>query len=399
MKTDQSPISTANRFQRIALIVGLVGLIMGGIGALTGSLDRFFQAYLFAFMFWLGLSLGSLAFLMIHFVTGSRWGLTLRRVNEAAASTLWMMAILFIPLLFNLRGLYVWARPEAVQASAILQQKSLYLNGPFFIIRAVIYFAIWILLAFTLNRLSARWTASGDLAIKRQLQSWGAFGLILYTLTITFASIDWLMSLEPFWNSTVYGLMIILGQLLSSLAFSILIINWVPGLGLGRQWNIRSTPIPFKDLGALLLTFVMGWAYLAYFQLLIIWAGNIPHEVTWYINRTQGGWLVVGILVAIFQFALPFVVLLSTRVRHNLRILAWLGASIVLVYLVNLYWQVIPAFYPGRFNLHWLDFVLPIGLGGLWLGGFLSALKKRPALREVEQESLEIPASHERAVS
>lgn len=398
MSTDQSQNSTANRFQRTALIVGLVGLVAGVIGALTGNLDRFFQSYLVAFLFLLGLSLGSLAFMMIHFLTGSHWGLTVRRVNEAAASTLWLLAIMFIPLLFNLRGLYLWARPEAVQASAILQWKSQYLNVPFFIIRAVIYFAIWILLAFRLNRLSARWTKTGDPAVKGQLQGWGAFGFIVYALTVTFASFDWIMSLEPFWNSTIFGLMVILGQLLSGLSFSILILNLVPNLGLGRHWNFRNTPIPFQDLGAFLLTFVMGWAYLAYFQLLIIWAGNIPHEVVWYVERTQGGWLGVGVLVAVLQFVLPFAMLISMRVRHNLRLLAWLGGLIVLVYLVNLYWQVIPAFHPGAFSLSWLDIVLPVGLGGIWLGTFLWRLQKRPALRGIDQEALEVTAVHEQTV-
>lgn len=399
MNTDQSLISTANRFQRIALVVGVVGLVLGVIGALTGSLDRFFQAYLVAFMFWLGLSLGSLAFLMIHYLTGSHWGMTVRRVCEAAASNLPLMAVLFIPLLFNLRGLYLWARPEAVQASEVLLEKSAYLNVPFYIVRAVIYFAIWILLAFTINRLSTRWAKSGDPAIKERLKGLAAAGLIVYTLTVTFASVDWMMSLEPFWNSTVYGLMIILNQLLSGLSFAILALNLIPGLGLGRQWNFRTTPIPFQDLGAFLLTFVMGWAYLAYFQLLIIWAGNIPHEVIWYTNRTQGGWLAVGILVAVLQFVLPFVALLSMRVRHNLRLLAWVSAMIVFIFLVNMYWQVIPAFHPGQFSLHWLDIILPVGLGGLWVAAFLFYLKKRPALRESEQASLEAKPSHERAVS
>ncbi|HMN61913.1 MAG TPA: hypothetical protein PJ988_16200 [Anaerolinea sp.] len=387
MATSQSVSNSVDRFQWIAFLVGLVGLVAGVAGALTGSMERFFQAYLVAFLFWLGLSLGSLALLMIFYLTGGRWGLTMRRVNEAAASTLWLMAALFIPLLFNLRGLYLWARPEAVQADAILQQKSVYLNVPFFIIRAAVYFALWILLAYTINRLSARWVNSGDPNIKGRLQGLGAIGLILYTLTMSFAAIDWMMSLEPFWSSTVYGLIVILGQLLSSLAFALLILNLVPGLGLSRQWNFRTTPIPFKDLGGLLLTFVMGWAYLAYFQLLIIWAGNIPHEVVWYYNRTQGGWLTVGILVAVLLFVLPFMLLLAMRVRNNLRLLAWLGALIVVAYLINLYWEVIPAFHPGQFNLHWLDVVSPVGIGGLWVGAFLFALKHRPALRKVEEES------------
>ncbi len=395
MTTDQSLTTTANRYQRIALLVGLAGLVLGVIGALTGSLDRFFQSYLLAFLFWLGISLGSLAFLMIHFVTGSKWGLTVRRISEAGASTLWLMPILFIPLLFNLPRLYLWARPEAVQASAILQEKSLYLNVPFFIIRAAIYFIIWFSLAFFINRLSAQWSNSGDVAIKERLKVWSIVGLIIYSLTMTFAGIDWMMSLEPFWDSSIYGLMVIFGQLLTSLSFSILVLNLVPGLGLGHNWNLRTTPTPFKDLGALMLTFIMGWAYLAYFQLLIMWAANIPREVVWYYNRVQGGWLTVGVLVAVLQFVLPFGLLITRRVRNNMRLLAALGGTIVLVYLINLYWQIIPAFYPGQFNLSLTDIVLPIGLGGLWIGAFMFALKRRPALREVEQASLVAKPAHE----
>lgn len=388
MTTDRNPSPGATRAQWIAVLVGGVGIAAGAAGALTGSQERFFQAYLTAFIFWLGLSLGSLAFLMIHHLTGSRWGLAVRRVNEAAASTIWLTAILFIPLLFDLRGLYVWARPEAVQASAILQWKSAYLNAPFFIIRAAVYFAIWVFLAALINRLSARWANNGDAAVKERLKSIGAWGLIVFALTMTFAAIDWLLSLSPFWSSTVFGLIVIFAQLLSSLAFAVLVLNLVPNLGLGRDWTFQTTPIPFKDLGALLLTFVMGWAYLAYFQLLIIWAGNIPHEVSWYTDRTQGGWLSVGVLIAVLQFALPFLLLLSMRVRNNLRLLAWLGGLLLLVNLVNVYWQVIPAFHPGQFSLHWLDAVLPLGLGGLWIGAFLFALRRRPALRENEQAAL-----------
>ncbi len=398
MNTDSHPTAAISRSQRFAFAIGLLGLAGGAAGALTGSAERFFQSYLVAYLFWLGLTLGSLAFLMIHFLTGGRWGLTIRRVNEASASTIGLMAVLFLPLLFNLPGLYPWARPDLVQADPVLQQKSPYLNPPFFILRAAVYFLAWILLAYALNRLSARWAKSGDPAIKARLQSLGAFGLIVYTLSMSFAAIDWIMSLQPFWNSTVYGLLIILGQLLSGLAFAVLLLNLVPGLGLGRDWTVRTTPIPYKDLGALLLTFVMGWAYLAYFQLLIIWAGNIPHEVRWYTDRIQGGWLAVGVLVAILQFVLPFAGLLSMRVRNNLRLLACLSALLLATSLVNMDWQVIPAFQPGHFSLHWLDLLLPLGIGGLWVGVFLFALQRRPALRDDETETLTSVSGPEHAL-
>lgn len=394
MTTNQKNTNN-NRFSFTLLALGLVGLIVAVIAAFSGNQERFYQSYLVAFIFWLSVSLGSLAFLMVHYLTGSRWGLTVRRVNEAAAGTIWLMGLFFIPLLFNLRGLYLWARPEVVQADQVLQLKSAYLNPSFFIGRAVFYFVIWIVLAWVINRLSTRWAKDGDQEAKNKLKGLSAFGLILYTFTMSFASIDWMMSISPFWTSTGYGLIVIFAQMLSSLAFAILVVNLVPDLGLGRSWDLKTTPIPYKDLGALLLTFVMSWAYLAYFQLLIIWAGNIPEEVVWYTERIEGGWLTVGVLVAVLLFALPFVVLISMRVRHNMRILAWLGALIMVVSLVDVYWLIIPSFYPGHFNLSWLDVVIPIGMGGVWLSVFLLNLKKRPALREAEQQSLQPRVNHE----
>jgi hypothetical protein len=286
-----------------------------------------------------------------------------------------------------------------VAESEILQFRSAYLNIPFFITRAVIYFAIWVLLAYLLNRLSSRWAETGDQKYINRLRGWGAFGLILYTLTMTFAAIDWNLSIEPFWSSSAYGLIVIVGQLLTSLAFGIVILNLIPNLGLGRPWTLKTTPIPYKDLGALLLTFVMSWAYLAYFQLLIIWSGNIPREVTWYIHRTEGGWMPVGVAVVILQVALPFIALLSIRARHNMKILGILGVVISIVYLINSYWQVIPAFHPGEFSFHWLDLALPIGIGGLWIAGFLAALKKRPVLRESEERALEPQSGHEHLIT
>jgi hypothetical protein len=360
MTTQQTLKAPQNRSLIIALIIGLLALAAGIIGAITGSLDRFFQSYLMAYLFWLGLSLGGLGFLMTHYVTGSRWGLTIRRIGEAASMTLWLMAVLFIPILFNLSAIYSWANPEAVQASTNLQQKSLYLNAPFFIVRFVIYFAIWIIFAMVINRLSARWVKSGDPAVKGRLGRLGTAGLIIYGITMTFASIDWMMSLEPFWHSTIFGLIIIFGQLLSAIAFMVLIINLIPSLGIGRKWTYKTTPVPYQDLGALTLAFLMGWAYLAFFQLLIMWAGNLPKEVSWYVNRSTGGWLTVGIIVAVLQFCLPFIGLIWIKVRHNLRILVVVSASILITSLVNMYWEIIPAFSPGKFNLSWLDVIVPI---------------------------------------
>ncbi len=387
MDNDQTLSTSASRYQRIALIVGVIGIIAGIAGAVTGNLDRFFQSYLFAFLFWLGIALGSLGFLLLHFLTGGRWGLTVRRILEAAASTLWLLAILFIPLLVGMPSIFPWMHPLSAP-DLNLQFKSAYLTVPFFIGRAVVYFAIWILMAWTVNRLSARWTETGDPEIRGRLQGWGAVGIILYFLTMTFAATDWMMSINPYWHSTIYGMLVVIGQVLTALSFAILMLNLFPSLGLGRTWTFRTTPVPYQDLGGYMITLVMSWAYLAFFQLLIQWAGNLPREVAWYVDRTQGGWLPVGIFVALFEFVIPFSILLTIRIRHNLRLLAGLAAVLVITYLVNLYWQIIPAYHPGQFSLSWLDIALPIGLGGLWIAMFLAALKRRPQLREQEQAAL-----------
>lgn len=390
MRTKQSETIRYTRPTQIAFVVGLAAVIVAVAGYFISGSQLFFQAYLFSFLFWIGITLGCLGLLMLHFLTGNRWGLSIRRILEAGAGSIWIMAILFIPLLFALSMLFPWARPDVMAAQPVLQSKSFYLNVPFFIIRAVIYFAVWILLALYGNRVSARLAESGngESAPRAGQQNLGAFGLIAYGLTMTFASVDWLMSLQPFWSSTIFGLVIIVGQVLTALSFAVLVLNLFPSLGLGRNWTYRTTPIPFQDLGAITITLVMGWAYLAYFQMLIIWAGNLPREVVWYTARIQGGWQVVAWVIAILQFVLPFILLLSARVRHNLRILVWVGAMLFFSNLVTVFWQVKPAFYPGQFSISWLDLVMPFAIGGLWVAGFLYNLQRRPALHSREQSKL-----------
>jgi len=389
MRTGDISASQYDRPMRIALIVGLVAGVISVAGLFVSGPDLFFQAYLYSYMFWIGISLGSLALLLLHLLTGNRWGLAIRRIVEAGAGSIWVMAVLFIPLLFGLSRLYTWARPADVAASSTLQFQTWYLNLPFFIGRAVLYFVVWIGLATLANRLIARKAAAeaAGTPSSESHQGLGGLGLIAYVLTMSFAAVDWLMSLQPFWSSSIYGLLVIFGQVLTTLAFAVLTLNLFPGLGLGRNWTKDTTPIPYRDLGAMMMTLVMGWAYLAYFQLLIIWAGNLPHEVSWYIGRTQGGWSVLAIFVVVFQFALPFLILISGRARHNLRVLAWLAGALLVADLVNIFWLVKPAFYQGL-TVGWLDIVMPFAIGGLWVAGFLYILKRRPAMSASELQSL-----------
>ncbi len=386
-----------NRPIQFMLIVGAVTALLSVAGIFLSGASLFFQAYLFAFFFWLGISLGSLVLLLLYFVTGSKWGLTIRRVAEAASGSVWVMGILFLPLLAGLPTLYPWARPAEVAANAILQYKTFYLNVPFFIGRAVLYFAVWIGMSLMANRW-ARAQASAvpgeDAALKRP-QGLAAISLVLFALTMTFASVDWLMSLQPLWTSTAFGLILIMGQVLTAMSFAVLMLNLFPSLSLGRHWGYQTTPVPYKDLGALMLTFVMGWAYVSFFQFLIQWGGDIPREVVWYAVRSTGGWDVVLIIITIFEFVLPFMILLSIRARYNLHVLAGLGGMLLVVYLVNLFWHVKPAFYPGQFAVSWLDIVLPVAMGGIWMAVFLYNLARRPALNLDEQTALQLNASQQ----
>jgi hypothetical protein len=300
-------------------------------------------------------------------LTQSSWGYISRWILEAGARTIWLMLILFIPIAIGVMQLYVWAVPANVQADPLLAHKSPYLNVPFFLIRAAVYFAVWIIFTQILGRMAGKLDTYSNPEKQRTFRTLSAIGLIVYFLTMSFASIDWIMSLTPDWFSTIFGMLVITGQALSAFAFVLLML---PGLAKWEPLHSAITTRNFQDLGGLLLTCVMTWAYLAFSQLLIIWSGNIPAEVTWYYDRSAGGWLLIGTLVAAFQFALPFLLLISTRIRQSPAWLASLGMLILVMRLVDSFWMVMPTFSPRQFSFHWLDIVLPLAIGGLWMAVF-----------------------------
>ncbi len=351
----------------IWMILGLVASGLAIAGLVFNGSTVFLQAYLFSYLFWLGITLGCLAIVMISYLTQSSWGSISRWILEAGAKTIWLMLILFLPIATGVMQLYVWAVPANVHANALLAHKSPYLNVPFFLIRAAFYFVIWIVFAQVLSHMAGQPDTYTNPDRQRVLRGLSAVGILLYFLTMTFAAIDWIMSLTPAWFSTIYGMLVILGQALSAFSF---VLVMLPSLAKREPLLSAITTRNFQDLGGLLLTCVMSWAYLAFSQLLIIWSGNIPEEVRWYYDRSAGGWLLLGALVAVFQFAVPFLFLLSTRVRQSRSWLAGLGALILVMRLVDTFWMVMPAFYPRQFSFHWLDIVLPMALGGLWMATF-----------------------------
>jgi hypothetical protein len=365
--------------QRRAFVVGVLALALSVLGFLLNR-AAFFQAYLVGYLFWTGLAVGCLGLLMLHHLVGGRWGFAIQRLLEAGVRTLPLMALLSLPLLAGLQDLYVWARPDVVAADALIQHKQRYLNGPAYFGRTVVYFLVWIGLGTILTMLSARQDQGIDTGrLTRRLQVWSGPGLVAYGLAVTFAAVDWAMSLEPHWYSSIYGVVFLVGQALLALAFvtrvAICLSNRPPMqavLGAGQ----------LHDLGNLLLAFVMFWAYIAFSQYLIIWSGNLPEENHWYLHRMHGGWGVMAVCLIVFHFVVPFLLLLSRTTKRRAQILGSVAVGILIMRFLDLFWLVAPALHSEGFHLHWLDLVLPIGLGGLWLATFLACLKRRPLLAE-----------------
>jgi hypothetical protein len=364
MHTNETTTPAFKRIQTASLLVALIGLALMVFGAFS-DLQQFWRSYLLAYVFWLEISLGCLGMVMLHHLVGGRWSALIRRLMETGAMTLPLMLLLFAPLLFGLTTLYPWTNAENIAHSALLQAKTSYLNSPFFIGRAALYFVVWLALAYFLNRWSLEQDRTGEAHLATRMSRLSALGLILYMLTATFAAFDWLMSLEPEWFSSIYGLLFIARQGLAALALAIIGLWFLSkSNGANSDWTQA-----FNDLGNLLLGFVMIWAYFSFSQFLIIWSANIPEEAIWYYHRSQGGWLYVGMFLIAFHFAIPFFLLLSRQAKRKAQILGALASLIFFTRLVDLYWLIAPAFFPGV-HIHWLDLVILIAIGGGWTAVF-----------------------------
>jgi hypothetical protein len=381
-RSDFAPPPDLGRWQGRALIVGLAGLVVAALGLLV-DVAHFFQAYLVAFMFWLSVALGCFGLMMLHHLTRGAWGLAVRRSLEAASRTLPLLLVLFLPLIFGIHELYHWSHAEVVAADPILQQKHPYLNVGWFLVRAAIYFGIWLAVAFQLNQLSAEQDRTGDPALFRRMQAWATVGFLLLALTVTFAAMDWMMSLDPHWFSSLFGLWYFTGAGLSGLTFVILVAGWLsdrPPLA------AVLTPRLFHDYGKLLLAFVMLWAYLSFSQLLLIWGANLPEEIPFYLRRLQGGWGAVSVLLLLAHFVLPFLLLLSSSLKRRKVRLVQVAGMVLAMRWLDHYWNVAPtlqALEVGKVHPLaglWIDLAAVVGIGGLWLWYFARELARRPLL-------------------
>lgn len=377
----------------IGLLFGVASLIFAAVPA---TREQFFHSYLIGFMLWLGASLGSMALLMIQHLTGGMWGMVIRRQLEAAMKTLPLMALLFIPIIAGMTFLYSGDSQQhthgwlnATKSDGHLYDLSheyltrggtaqfLFLNG--YIGRAVIYFAIWLAIAFVLSRWSAEQDAPPVQNLSPRFRKIAAPGLILYAFTISFAVIDWVMSLDPHWISTIYGFIFIVGECLTAMCLMVVVER-----ALSRYEPTASLlkPKEVHDHGKLMLTFIMLWAYFSFSQLLIIWAGNLPSEITFFTRRLNSGWQRIGLALVLFHFAIPFLFLLSRGFKRDPRKLVWLACWLIFMRFVDLFWYVEPTFHKQVFlsPLALLDIVVPIAIGGLWLALFFRNLRARPLL-------------------
>jgi hypothetical protein len=374
---------------RPLLMAGVAGLVLCAVG-LAANRDQFFRAYLVAYLFWLGIALGSMALMMVHQMSGGAWGTVIRRIFEACSRTLPAFAVLFVPIVLGMQHLYPWTHVDQVARDAVLRHKSLYLNLPFFLARALVYFASWMLLAWLLNRWSLDQDRGGAPRATRRMQLLSGGGLVIYVLTMTFASIDWAMSLNPRWFSTIYGFLFIGGQGLAALAFAVVVAAW-----LSRRAPMAGVYNPghFHDLGTLMLAFVMLWAYFNFSQYLIIYSGNLVEEVPYYIARTSHGWQYVALVLVVFHFALPFTLLLSRDLKRTANRLILVAVGILAMRALDLFFLITPEFAASGSNVHmgmeeqetrlfvhWLDVAALVGIGGVWLWLFLDQLTRRPLL-------------------
>ncbi len=358
----------------IGLIIGIVGLALSGIGYMTDS-AQFFHSYLVAFFFWLTIALGGLFFTLLHDLVQAKWSIVIRRIAESIMTVLPLMALFAIPVFLGIHELYHWSHADVVAHDEILQKKAGYLNVTFFIIRAVVYFAIWIIFALLLYKKSLQMDKTKDSSILVKLRRISAPGMILFALTSTFAAFDWLMSLDPHWYSTIFGVYVFSGSFLAVLSFIILVVLYQRHNEVMRQ---TVTVEHCHDLAKLTFGFVIFWAYMGFSQYFLMWYANIPEETVWYLHRWQGDWKDISLVIIFGHFAIPFVVLITRAAKRSFPVLLVISVWLLFVHWVDLYWLVLPNLYNHEVHLSWIDLTTMVGIGGVFVWYFWRRYTSQP---------------------
>jgi hypothetical protein len=373
------------RVRRVALLAAVGGaaafVVLGLLHWLMHhdeGLKQICVSYLVGYNYWLGTALGGLVFLMLQYVTGGAWGLLLRRILEASAGMVFLLAVLFIPLILALPAVYEYGKWLPVRTEERLQFKAIWLSAPAVTVKAILFFACWIGMAY----LFRRWSRLQDEGVNGRLlercETLGAPGIVVYALTITFASIDWVMSLEPEWYSTIFPAMFAVGQLLNGYAFALTVF-----LLLSDRPPFAGSvhPAHMRDFGSLLLAFVMFWAYMSFSQFLLIWVGNLPEETPWYLRRSRGGWQFVVSFIALVHFAVPFMLLLLRDIKEHRRRLLAVAVGLLIMRFIDLFWWIKPPLNHEGAYFYWLlDIAAWIAVGGLCVWWLAGQLRSRPLL-------------------
>lgn len=359
---------------RIPLIIGIIAVILSAAGYFIDS-GQFFHSYLIAFIFWCTIGLGGLFFVMIHYLTNATWSLVLRRIGENIMALLPLMAIFAIPILFGLGDLYHWSHSDIVHSDHLLLGKSAYLNIPFFIVRLIIYFAIWIFLSSYLFRLSLRQDNAHHDSILRKAVKTSAPGMILFAITVSFFSFDLLMSLDPHWYSTIFGVYIFAGSFLNLLSFMTVNIIY-----LRKKCALVNeiTSEHFRDLGKLIFAFIIFWGYMAFSQYFLIWYGNIPEETVWFLHRWDGSWKIISLILVFGHFVIPFLVLFPMEIKKNIPVMLTVSVWILIMHWIDIYWIVMPSFHHHGVHLSWMDLTTMAGIGGFFTWRFRRIIYSHP---------------------
>jgi hypothetical protein len=352
------PVSPLAEVRRRAWVLVLIAAIASGIGA-AQNLTQFFHSYLFAFLLVFGLSSGALGFSLLYLLVGGAWGRTGRSVLRSASLVMPWLGLLFIPILVGLAHIYPWMGDAFWHHGPVLDHKRIYFNLPFFIGRAIVFFALWSWLAYRASKITDEQVDAND----PRAHALGSIGLLVYVLTLSVASFDWIISLEPHWASSIFGALVLVGHGVGALAFTVVMITW-----LSRRYGTVYLPTKqtAHDFGNLMLAFCMLWTYMTLSQYLIIWSGNLPEEISWYISRSHGGWRVLTTILILCQFFIPFGLLLARERKRDLSRLVKVAIYLMVVRVLDLYYMVQPEFSPKAFQIHWLDFSVLIALAAVW---------------------------------
>jgi hypothetical protein len=378
LRPEQVAIPPGHSWNRLPAIGGALALVgIAGCAILApGNPKQFFFSWLVSFLFFLSLAVGGLFFVLIQYAAQGGWGVVLRRIGETVFATIPLMAVLFLPVLLGLRDLYSWSVPGAAEHDALLRWKAPYLNVPFFLIRAAVYFSVWSLIAVFYYRVSRDQDGTGDPAPSALLRRLAGPAIIVLAITQSLASVDWIMSLTPHWYSTIFGVYFFSGAFVGFIALLSVV---APAMRRAGLLDTVISPEHLHDVGKLLFGFTAFWAYIAFSQFLLIWYANLPEETIWYKARLEGSWTTVSLLLMAGHFAAPFFYLMERPVKRSGWSLAVGGVWILAMHFIDLYWQVMPTLHPEGVRASVLDAAAFVAIGGCFVAA-VSWLMRRHAL-------------------